>query len=167
MAIEQPPGAALESVTYYTVEGQARAENVAFAGFHSVDFGFELRFAGGRTYSAVWNLRLPTAWVSFSEHPMGRVVSTDGCDAVEVGRWPDWRPLVGQTCWVTAVAGPKPDASGWTDVGFHLDFAGGERVTVALGTLADDGGLEYQPDDLVVIFDRALADEYITDLQRG
>lgn len=165
MAIEQPSDAPLESVTYYTVEGYANEESIVVGGVHDVDHGFELVFSDERTFTAVWNFLLPTTWVSFSEHPMWRVRKIDGCGSVDTSGWPDWAPLLGRSCSVTPIWGPKPEAAGRTDVGFSLDFSSGESVAVLLGAIDDDDSIKYQPDNLVVIFDRKLAVEYIADMQ--
>jgi hypothetical protein len=132
-----------------------------YTGFDVSDVGVELRDDDGRPISAVWRMEGFIEGLAFGpgtaeeEHGLYPLAATD------VSREREWearlgRPVVDvRTAWHIPNEG-CPEAV-W---GVQLVFDGGLQVMLALGQPGGRGDVEYQPDEVVVIFDSDLARGY-------
>jgi len=142
------------------VSPASASELEAPAAIDSVRMGVELELDDGAICSVAW--RMEGACEGLVVGP-GRVESlrTMSMDLQRTDRTdtPQWRSTLGQP--VRRVgAGWQESSSGCPEtlwaIHLQLDHGG---ITIALGEVDSDGP-RYQPDELVVIFDGALAERY-------
>lgn len=79
-----------------------------------------------------------------------------------------WAPFHQSVLRDVAVVWHRPEAeAAEVALAVTLEFDGGLSVTIALGTCGAQEGLAYMPDELVVLFKRDAAVDYLTPLSTG
>jgi hypothetical protein len=129
--------------------------------FDDVDVGIELKTETGETFAAVWQMEGYNEGLSFGpgtgESRHGRYALTRS----NVTESPRWRSLLGRP--VTHVgAGWQIPNEGCPEAvwSVRLVFEGAYEVLLALGRSLADCRIEYQPDEVLVIWDKARAEAY-------
>jgi hypothetical protein len=144
----------------YVSPASAPEEDDASAAYDSVLMGVELATRDGATCAVAWQMAGECEGLVVGR---GRVESLRTFD-MELRRAnrtqsTRWQPLIGapvravDVSWQRSAAGCPPTL--WA-IHVQLDA---QAVTIALGEAGADGP-RYQPDELLVIFDRALAAAY-------
>ncbi|MQA03977.1 MAG: hypothetical protein GEV07_15040 [Streptosporangiales bacterium] len=161
MRLDDITGVRLRSVAYLTLPELAEERYVRYPVGHDVSMGIELGTEGGGRLTISWltegtDARVDVSWGGIEERfPSGSLTRLDAT------AWPEWADLLGRGVeHVQSVEGLKPLEAGRTQAGVRLGFTDGRSVTVALGEVTEEGRLEYSPDNLVVLFDRTIAQAY-------
>src|ERR1700674_4290433 len=131
----------------------------AHPGFDAASMGVEFHWDAGAN---------ELKWMMEGEHEGVAVVfdqtpadlSKDRTKSVPVPDETHWRRAYGAVVMAVGVSWHRPSADVDAIWAVRLDFSSGQSIVVALGELRD-GTLQYIPDQLVVIFDTAIARSYL------
>lgn len=147
-------GRQIDSVRYLNPEFSELAEPASYDGFDSVSMGVEMLCRDGTGFGLIWLMEGALEGLALvvdvapGDFKSPRFRDMDASAAM--------KDLVFAGSLIVGVAASwhhpdSPDMEAlWSA---RLTFENGASVTIALGEIGDDGtGLQYQPDNLVVIF---------------
>jgi hypothetical protein len=139
-------------------------------GFAVAGTGVEWATSSNSPYSAVWKNEGDKQALSFGPWPaesmQQRYWNGGKPRARDLARFDatsskDWKPLIGHAVVGVGIGWHVPCADCAEAVwAIRLDFDIGRRVLIALGREDARGAITYSADDVVVIFDEALAEAY-------
>ena len=136
-------------------EGYGGLEHV-----HEVDMGVELVTESGLVLGLSWSTPGREEGLSLALDRAGECPSNELIDLVDVSGQSEWSRVLGRLVEVVGVSfHVHADDSSIRPWAFRIGASGGTSVTVALGEVSDNV-LRYMPDNIVVIFDEAVAREY-------
>ncbi|MEW9550334.1 hypothetical protein [Nonomuraea sp. NPDC050783] len=152
-------GSRLQSIHYVMPRGSGWPDGRERDGLHEVDMGVELITVDGAALSLSWAMEGLNEGLAIDFFPFPGV-EDDRTEAIDVSGVEEWQPLLGGTIASMAFSSHFPnEGCPETLWSVRLSFAGASSVVVALGEVMG-GGISYQPDELVVIFDEALSKSY-------
>lgn len=153
-------GQRIEGVRYLvpsTSEDQGTGNR---ADVHEVSMGLEIETAS-TVFVVAWKMSGALEGLSFGLFPQKEHRRSSQVWAFDVGETAQWRPCLEVPIAQIGTAWHIPEArcpeSLWS---IRLGFESGAAATACLGELGSDDSLRYQPDGLLVIFGRAIAEEF-------
>jgi hypothetical protein len=151
-------GRSLRRVNYLD-PGTAKPWRVkAYPGFDGASMGVELHWEASAN-ELKWMMEGEREGVAvvFDQTPAD--LSKDRTKSVPVPDEARWRRTYGTVVMAVGVSWQRPTADVDAVWAVRLEFSSGQSIVVALGEWRD-GTLQYIPDQLVVIFDAAIARSY-------
>lgn len=157
---QQLEGETLTGVEYLFPSSRSSCSPYRRGPIDEVDLGVDLFTAGGSIFRAAWEMLGVDQGLLFaprSEHGDWAM----SVRSADVSDYEGWRPLIGRRIATVNLAWQLPEEGAGESVwAVSIDLADGDTVVLALGTILGAAGLTYQPDAVVVIFDREVARGY-------
>lgn len=129
-------------------------------GFDQVDMGIELDLSDNRTFVAAWEMKGYCEGLAFGVFPSDGYTRPERVKPIAVAGADEWQARFASTIASVGLAWHVPDErcpeTIWS-VRICLDDA---DLVIALGEEKESGRIGYQPDSLVVLFDRLIANSY-------
>jgi len=152
-------GRSLRGVNYLDPDTSDPWRIKAHPGFDAASMGVELHWEASDT-ELKWMMEgeLEGVGVVFDQTPAD--LSKDRTKSAPVPDETRWRRAFGAVVVAVGVSWHRPAADLAAIWAVRLEFSSGQSIVVALGELRD-GTLQYIPDQLVVMFDAAIARSYV------
>ena len=154
-------GSAFSHVAYLEPATTDLTEPRTGEGFDEAGVGLEFTTSDGAVFSAVWQMEGYNEGLSFGPGDGESRHRRYALRRFDVTRSAQWQPLLGPRVTGVGVGWHVPNEGCAEAVwAVRLDLEGGRTVLVALGRSEGTGVLDYQPDEVVVVFDEELAESY-------
>ena len=151
----------LQQVRYVALDGEDWPEGHRHDRVHEVDMAVELVMASGARLILSWAMDGLSEGLAIDFRPAGEVGADPSGSPVIVSQHEEWRKFFGCSFIAILPAWHIPNEGcpemPWS---FRLESNTAGSVVIALGE-ANGSDLKYQPDALLVIFDRVLSAEYV------
>ena len=128
--------------------------------FDQAGMGIEFGLSDDRIWSAAWEMNGYCEGLTFGVVPSSEFVRSDRVRAITVSGTDDWKWRLGKTIGNVGLAWQVSDDRCPETVWSIRIELGDSVVVIALGEEKEQGRIGYQPDNLVVMFDPALANSY-------
>lgn len=146
-------GRQLRAGRYFDIGRTKDAPSWARPEFHALDYGLELDFADGATWSFIWQTIRPWEGLLACEGTLlgHEILLNADCTVRPIKSMPAWKQLIGSI--VTSIE------SAWEDFGeaqspfswiIHFDEA--RQIVITLGAHDDHDGFRPSADDVAVFF---------------
>jgi hypothetical protein len=118
-----------------------------------------LTYADGHRCAITWAMDGTTEGLSLST--AADALASSSAERIDVSQSPPWIPLIGRNVASLSLAWRRDAAAGKESLfALKCGTSGGASFVVALGGVSAEG-IEYLPDEVVVIFDDAAAERYV------